>query len=187
MGKPIHLLKLTNIKPPITSEHKFFYMIKTKIFFTGVIFLLGISLTRGHQNKPHTESLNPSLDSKAQLEAINQAYLKKIKPIFQMKCLDCHGTASSLPWYSKIPGPKGIIERDIREAHKHMDMDNDFPFGGHGSPQEDLYEIKEVVHDNSMPPFQYKLLHWRSGLTAEEKNKILNWIDESLAILDTEK
>ncbi|HIM93564.1 MAG TPA: cytochrome C, partial [Campylobacterales bacterium] len=29
-----------------------------------------------------------------------------MKPIFENKCFDCHGTLGTYPWYYKIPGIK---------------------------------------------------------------------------------
>ena len=75
-----------------------------------------------------------------------------MKPIFQKKCLACHGTGNTLPWYASIPGPKQLIQNDIKEAKKHMDMSQDFPFLGHGTPKDDLKALKKTIKKETMPP-----------------------------------
>ena len=73
-----------------------------------------------------------------------------------------------------------MMNHDIEEAKEHMDMTKGFPFAGHGTPKEDLEALKETVKLSSMPPWQYKLMHWDSGLTSEEKKIVNQWINESL-------
>ena len=121
---------------------------------------------------------------KEKLVKINRIYLKKIRPIFQKKCLDCHGTGNKLPWYASIPGPKHLIQYDVTEAKKHMDMSNDFPFSGHGTPEDDLKALRKTVEKGDMPPLRYKIMHWNSSLTDEEKKAINEWVAESLNILN---
>lgn len=59
-------------------------------------------------------------------------------------------------------------------------MTNDFLFGGHGSAIDDLEALKRTVDEETMPPFRYKIMHWSSGLTEIEKNKIKDWIQNSI-------
>tara|TARA_R110000868_G_scaffold32343_4_gene117672 strand:- start:6731 stop:7198 length:468 start_codon:yes stop_codon:yes gene_type:complete len=122
------------------------------------------------------EIVNPG-PSEVVLEQINAIYEKEIQPIFQSKCLNCHGQIESLPWYSIIPGVSHLIERDIREAQKAMNMKDGFPFKGHGSVKDDLTALRRVVDKKSMPPLQYKLLHWKSSLSDNEAVVIKTWID----------
>lgn len=110
---------------------------------------------------------------------INKAYMASIKPIFQKKCFDCHSNTTHYPWYYRLPFVKQLIDRDIQEGLEHIDMSRGFPFGGHGTPQEDLEELREVVEKDEMPPWQYRLIHWQSSLTKADKAKILEWITTS--------
>ena len=36
---------------------------------------------------------------------------------------------------------KGLLDSDVKEAKKHLDMSDDFPFDGHGSADEDLKDV----------------------------------------------
>jgi len=116
---------------------------------------------------------------------INQQYRQSVKPIFKAKCFDCHGQVDKYPWYFRVPGIKQIMEYDIREAKKHIDMSNDFPFGGHGAPLRDLESIRSTLKKGSMPPLRYLLIHWDSRLTQDEINTIAQWIDKAKAHLET--
>jgi hypothetical protein len=118
------------------------------------------------------------------LEAINLSYQKEIRPIFVAKCLMCHGNVDKVPLYSKIPPMSLLVDDDIRNAKKDLDMSYEFPFQSRKKSVEgDLERIRDVIKANSMPPFVYKIMHWQSGLTNSEKQKILDWVSQSEQIL----
>jgi glycyl-tRNA synthetase (class II) len=149
----------------------------------------------GHGDKKHvdnntTTKVETSIKEEVKVETlslINEAYAKEVKAIFSNKCFDCHGEINSFPWYYKIPGIKQLMDYDMKEAKKHLDMSKDFPFVSHESPLEDLKSLKEVIEENDMPPIQYVLGHWDSRLTEDEKKEVFAWIDTSLKTLGETK
>ena len=76
-----------------------------------------------------------------------------------------------------------MIDDDITEARKHMDMSDGFPFGGHGKPVDDLVAIREVVVDGGMPPMSYRMMHWSAKPSEMESESIIVWVKRSLASL----
>ncbi len=125
----------------------------------------------------------PKGPSKIILSKINDVYLESVKNIFEKKCLSCHGINNSLPWYYNVPGAKQLMNYDMKESKKHMDMSNDFPFMGHGSPADDLNALAKTIKKGNMPPLRYKLLHWNSELTEDEINIVAKWLTEALEAL----
>lgn len=134
---------------------------------------------RPHHEKTEVEKKASTHNEEEALKTINQNYVKNVKQIFQASCFDCHSGQTRYPWYYKIPGAKQLIDRDIREARKHIDMSDDFPFNGHGTPSEDLEALQKSIQKSTMPPFRYKITHWNSQLSQEQKRVILKWIEES--------
>ena len=116
-------------------------------------------------------------------EKINQDYKNSVKPIFQAKCFNCHSGQTNWPWYHSIPGITQALEKDVAEGRKHLDMSDDFPFGGHGSPLEDLDAIEKVVNEGTMPPIKYLAFHWKSMLSESDKAAIRTWIQKSRSFL----
>lgn len=106
----------------------------------------------------------------------NEIYSKEIEPIFRKKCFDCHSAETVYPSHYKLPLAKQIIDYDIREGRKHLDMTEGFPFKGHHTVDEQLESLAKAVKKNTMPLRRYRLLHPGSGLTAEEREKILDWV-----------
>ena len=154
-----------------------------------IVFLLSPLFLMGHGGNNHkeqvivvetTKKVIESNISKENLKIINKAYIEDIKPIFKIKCFDCHGKIETYPWYYKLPGIKQLMDYDMKEAKKHLDMSKDFPFLSHETPLKDLESLKEVIEESDMPPFQYVLGHWDSRLTKEEEKKLYQWVEDSL-------
>lgn len=167
---------------------------KTIVLVLVVSLFIGTLKLYAHQVRHEEKDNHEKNESKVStpisadgLQEINQRYLKSIKPIFQAKCFDCHSTKTHYPWYHSIPGIKQLIDNDIKEGLEHVDMTNDFPFKGHGSPKEDLEAIKETVQENSMPPLSYRLMHWGSELTKKDIETIRSWLRQSEIILNADK
>lgn len=161
---------------------------KAKCIFVSLVTFAFIGPASAHQDpvhpkpKPAPSSLEKE-KRQTSLHQINERYKQTVKPIFQKSCFDCHSERTQYPWYYKIPGAKQLIDSDIRESKKHIDLTNDFPFRGHGSPEKDLPAIRKAIEDNTMPPFRYKILHSGSELSEDEQQVIFRWIRESLSAL----
>lgn len=160
------------------------------IFFLLWILIPGLAFSHGkevHQSKDESSiSVQAILSDthKIKIFQVRQSYQKEIEPIFKLKCFDCHGDKTDYPWYYMLPGVKQIIEKDILEAKKHLDISKGFPFGGHGTPKQDLESIQKSTKKGSMPPFLYRISHENSALTENEKETVLILIDKSLKQLN---
>lgn len=162
----------------------------SKIVIIYFLFLLYSQPLFAHGNETHDSIENPVVENETTNQAmlyekINALYVQNVRAVFDKKCLDCHGT-KKMPWYYSFPVVKQIIDSDVAEAKKHLDMTNDFPFKGHGNVKDDLKSIKDVVDKNSMPPWQYQMLHWSSSLSSEEKEKVNGWVENALKILSSD-
>ncbi len=164
------------------------------ILLLAVILLLSGHSVSGHKDKPHTDvdsspidtsniatdSVTKALDS---VYSIIQEDYQKLQFLFQRACYDCHSSQTNYPWYYKLPFIKGLIDDDINEARKHLDLSDGFPFAGHGLPAEDLDAIKKVLEEGDMPPFKYKMLHWGAGFSPEEIDSVTTWVGQSLDLI----
>lgn len=117
------------------------------------------------------------------IKKVSELYLQSVHPIFKKSCFDCHGMATEMPWYHKLPVVKGLMDKDMTDAKKHLDMSKGFPFDGHGSIQDDLVAISKNISSNKMPPTSYRLMHPSAKLNSEELEAINRWIATSKTIL----
>lgn len=153
-----------------------------------------VSIAFGHGGEKHdstktteaaasdtlSSSQNTTMDS---VYATNQSEFTTLTAVFKKGCFDCHTTRTEFPWYYKVPIVKGMIDDDIAEAKKHMDMSKGFPFGGHGRPADDLVAVREVVVDGGMPPLSYRMMHWSAKPSESERDSIVAWVERGLASL----
>jgi hypothetical protein len=141
----------------------------------------------GNPHGSHDEHPNAGLTDnnrkQAAYQIIDRLYATKVLPIFQKKCVDCHGGEPKYPWYHRIPGIKQAIDSDIRESKEHIDLSGGFPFKSHATPEEDLDAFGDIAKEGSMPPFGYRLMHWDSKLTDGDKKAILEWVNQAQAEL----
>jgi cytochrome c len=86
------------------------------------------------------------------------------KAVLVNKCADCHSSETRWPVYARIAPGSWLIERDIIEARKKMDLSHweQMP----AEKQQVLTaKIFEEAKSGDMPPLQYRLLHWDAKLS----------------------
>lgn len=152
-----------------------------------ILFIATAALAHeGHHHEAHTQEakvqsapLDLSLIYKLIYKEIDESYAKNVKPIFDQKCATCHSASNPSPWYSSLPVIHWLVESDRNEAKEHLEISKGFPFAGHGTPENDLAAIKEVITKNSMPTTLFALFHPSSRLSVDEKKIIFSWIEVS--------
>src|ERR1700722_2444294 len=86
------------------------------------------------------------------------------KAVLVNKWADCHSSETRWPVYARIAPGSWLIERDIVEARKKMDLSHweQMP----ADKQQVLTaKIFEEAKSGDMPPLQYRLLHWNAKLS----------------------
>lgn len=132
-------------------------MKRTILLIVAGLIVLGllplIPYGRDHTNPP--VKAEPNWDS------------PETRLLAQRACFDCHSNETRWPWYSNIAPASWLVYRDVMEGRLHINFsDWDRPHEQH------VHEFQEVFDDNSMPPFQYLLLHPEAKLSPEERQKL---------------
>ena len=89
------------------------------------------------------------------------------KAVLVTKCADCHSSETRWPIYSRLAPGSWLMERDIVEARKHMDLSR---WGPLSMEQQQLLlaKISHEAKSGDMPPLQYVALHWGAKLSQPE-------------------
>jgi cytochrome c len=89
------------------------------------------------------------------------------KTVLVTKCADCHSSETRWPVYSRVAPGSWLIERDIIEARKHMNLSR---WEQMPAEQQELLtaKISQEAKSGDMPPFQYLALHWGAKLSQPE-------------------
>jgi cytochrome c len=86
------------------------------------------------------------------------------KAVLVSKCADCHSSETRWPVYARIAPGSWLIESDIVEARRKMDLSR-----WETMPVEQqqvlMAKIFEEAKSGDMPPLQYRLLHWDAKLS----------------------
>ncbi len=108
----------------------------------------------------------------------NSSQFSQVSFILQNKCVDCHSpNMTDYPFYFKLPIASSIIAHDIHNAQSHFFVTKNELIGKEKFSALQLNKLQRVVLADAMPPNRYKLLHWNSFLTDNDRKVILTWID----------
>jgi hypothetical protein len=102
----------------------------------------------------------------------------EIKMIISRSCYDCHSMQTKYPWYSHIAPVKWMVRHDIEWGR------GDVNFSEWGSLEDKdkikkLGEISEVIEKKEMPLPIYLFMHTNAKLSAEDREKLINWADSA--------
>jgi cytochrome c len=94
------------------------------------------------------------------------------KAVLVNKCADCHSSETRWPVYARVAPGSWLIERDIVEARKHMDLSR-WELLSMEQQQVLLARISHEAKSGGMPPPQYVALHWGAKLSAPDVHTLL--------------
>ncbi len=100
--------------------------------------------------------------------------------LMEKKCADCHADGVDLPFYAKLPIASSIVGADIQRGKEWFKLGQD-AFGSKPASEAVLAKIQYAVENDSMPPGNYRLMHWDSGLSENDKAALLGWIRSARA------
>ncbi|WP_042292533.1 cytochrome c peroxidase [Paraburkholderia mimosarum] len=93
-------------------------------------------------------------------------------------CYYCHSRKAVLPDYAKLPGIRQLAEHDRRTGLTYFRIDSLYAAleSGMPVPEADLAKLETVVSERAMPPKLFRLVHWTTGLSADDRRGLLDWI-----------
>lgn len=125
-----------------------------------VIVIVGIQFIPLEQNNPPVEN---------DLFASNE-----VKDILRKACYDCHSNETDWAWYTKVAPVSWLVTSDVNNGRKHLNFSE---WGNLRASEQDKIkeEIWEEVREETMPLWQYRIMHPSTKLSIEEKNVLRNW------------
>lgn len=94
------------------------------------------------------------------------------RELVQTACFDCHSNETVYPWYSDVAPMRLLVRNHVIEGREHLNFSE---YDG----RLDMGEIREVILEGEMPPWDYLLLHPDAKLTDAEKDLIIQGLDAS--------
>lgn len=85
-------------------------------------------------------------------------------------CYDCHSNQTVWPWYSNVAPASWLLYSDITRAKNSFNFNEiDAKIGAAL-----VGEMVENVQENSMPPFQYQMMHPEARFSANERQELID-------------
>ena len=104
--------------------------------------------------------------------------------ILTNKCADCHSTQTRSPLYGHFAPMSWLMERDILEGRKHMNLSQ---WDTYSPDQQETFKAKIVQETKShdMPLLQYRMIHWNTRITPADLQSLARWAHDSPAAADS--
>jgi cytochrome c len=96
------------------------------------------------------------------------------RAILTAKCADCHSVETRTPVYGRFAPISWLMERDIVEGRKHMDLSR---WDSYSPDQQQTFAAKIVqeTKTHKMPLPQYRMIHWSARITAADVQTLTQW------------
>lgn len=107
-----------------------------------------------------------------------------VSMILMGACNDCHTNLTRYPWYSNIQPVKYMLTDHVNEGKRKWNMSTltKLPLAVQNHKFE---EVVEMVEEKEMPleSYTYLGLHPEANLTDEERQILINWAIDQMAML----
>jgi hypothetical protein len=100
----------------------------------------------------------------------------------QRACFDCHSNQTVWPWYDRLPVSSWIVVLDTVRGRRALNFSEwgTAQAGGEGGEGRGGRGLARVIENGSMPPAAYILLHPDANLNAQEKQQLIQGLQNSL-------
>lgn len=149
--------------------------VRTTVLIAMSALVAAVGLARLHPfGDPRTVRFEgPEADSATLLQASDIP--SPARKVLVEKCADCHSNATRWYFYSQVAPFSWLVERDVIEGRKHMNLSN---WKQLTSEKRDLLESKIMLETKKgeMPPLQYRLIHWNAKISADDMQALSTFV-----------
>ena len=103
---------------------------------------------------------------------------QEVGMILQTSCFDCHSNGTDYPWYTNIQPVGWWLNHHVEEGKEELNF-SEFEAYSLKRKLHKLKEIKEQVEEGEMPISSYTWMHGDATLSAEQKEILYKWVDET--------
>lgn len=116
----------------------------------------------GHDHTNPTTSVEPQWDS------------QQTRDLAARACFDCHSNQTTGPWYSNVAPISWLIQHDVQQGRSQLN------FSQWGNSRRGGDDVAEQIQRGSMPQWYYVVLHPSAGLTAAEKQQLIQGLTATM-------
>ena len=146
------------------------------VAFVTVVAVMGVGYGLGYLHPFGNPRVEPAEGLGTLLRGAKMP--AEAKAVLVAKCADCHSSETRWPLYARIAPGSWLIESDIVEARKKMDLSRWEQMPAE-TQQVLMAKIVQEAKTGEMPPMQYLALHWDARLS-EDDVKALSMLGKSV-------
>jgi cytochrome c len=141
--------------------------------------VLTASLALGHLHPFGDAGLYAAKPGLARI-ASNAQVPPEVRAILDEKCADCHSDQPRVPLYGRIAPASWLMERDIIEARKAMNLSL-WDSYSYDQQQTLIAKMVQETKSHEMPPVQYRMIHWNARIADGDAQAFSLWAHGSQA------
>jgi cytochrome c len=148
-------------------------MRRIQIAFSGCLIAIAASLLLARVHPFGDAGLYATNNTETPVLA-HAHVLPQVQTILEEKCADCHSNRSSAPLYARFAPVSWLVERDILEGRKAMNLSQ---WETYSADWQQIMAAK-IVQDaksHKMPLFQYQIIHWGTQITDADVGAFTQW------------
>lgn len=108
---------------------------------------------------------------------------EEIQLVLQGSCYNCHSNQTNYPWYNNIAPVSFFLANDISNGKEKLNFSGWQNYSKMEKKQL-IEEIHLVIENNAMPMPAYALFHSESKISADKKEKLLEWAKRTKVIYE---
>jgi Haem-binding domain len=103
----------------------------------------------------------------------------EIETLLRQACYDCHSNETHWPWYSYIAPISWLAERDVEGGRKQLNFSE---WGSYypTTRKRKFQWMERTLHEETMPPWHYRILHPGASLTPQDLAALEKWIESEI-------
>jgi hypothetical protein len=105
-----------------------------------------------------------------------------IEAILRRSCYDCHSNETRWPWYSRVAPVARLLAHEVELGRKEVNF-SEWTSYVPATRKRKLQWMERSLHERTMPPWTYRLLHPDARLTDKDLTMLAQWIQSQLAAL----
>ena len=134
-----------------------------------------VTVTIGFVVRPHPHQPTAAADASASLSAATDVPAPVLSTL-RRACFDCHSDETRWPWYARAPLASQLLERDVTEGRGQFNFSHWARYNPYDRADM-LDKICRRASNRTMPPWQYRMMHAESRLSAAEVTALCAWSD----------
>lgn len=119
---------------------------------------------------------NPESPADVSLGAVTQAPAQ-VHALLKSACFGCHSNQTAWPWYSNVAPVSWFIADDVTRGRQHLNF-SVWERYDHSEKVHQLKEVRDLVKEGDMPPWDYRLVHPEARLSDAQAATLATWAEQ---------